>query len=102
MLLTAFRKIASTFAPPHPSQSQQAAPTAGLKSRLLVGVVEALPRLRDPIKEICDAVDFTAAEQGKEEAMWTDVDRFPVIDSLIMASCTPATPSDVDAEPGSC
>ncbi|KAH9890684.1 muts domain V-domain-containing protein [Cubamyces lactineus] len=85
VLLTAFRKIASTFTPPHPSQSQQAAPAAGLKSRLLFGVVEALPRLRDPVQEVCSAVDFTAAAQGKTDSMWTDVDRFPAIESLIMS-----------------
>ncbi|KAI9056873.1 hypothetical protein FKP32DRAFT_1584914 [Trametes sanguinea] len=83
VLLKAFRKVSSAFAPPHPAQSQQTAPSAGLKSRVLVGIVEALPRLRDPVKEICDAIDFSAAEQGKEDVMWTDVDRYPALDSLI-------------------
>lgn len=82
MLLKAFRRVSTTFTPPHPAQSQQAAPAAGLNAGLLVGIVESLPRLRDPVKEICDAVDFAAAEQGKEEAMWTDIDRFPELDSL--------------------
>ncbi|EIW60757.1 mismatch repair protein MSH3 [Trametes versicolor FP-101664 SS1] len=82
VLLKAFRRVSTTFTPPHPAQSQQAAPAAGLHAGLLVGIVESLPRLRDPVKEICDAVDFAAAEQGKEEAMWTDIDRFPELDSL--------------------
>ncbi|KAI0637370.1 muts domain V-domain-containing protein [Trametes polyzona] len=84
VLLKAFRRVSTTFTPPHPAQSQQAAtaPSTGLKSQLLVGIVEALPRLRDAVKEVCDAVDFGAAEQGKEDAMWTDVDRYPELDSL--------------------
>ncbi|KAL7283069.1 hypothetical protein ACG7TL_002493 [Trametes sanguinea] len=82
VLLKAFRKVSSAFAPPHPAQSQQTVASAGLKSRVLVGIVEALPRLCDPVKEICDAIDFSAAEQGKEDVMWTDVDRYPALDSL--------------------
>ncbi|KAI0350070.1 hypothetical protein OH77DRAFT_1413634 [Trametes cingulata] len=82
VLLKAFRKVSSAFAPPHPAQQQQSQPSAGLKAQLLVGIVEALPRLREPVKEVCDAVDFAAAEQGKEDAMWTDVDRFPALDAL--------------------
>ncbi|KAI0831758.1 muts domain V-domain-containing protein [Trametes gibbosa] len=72
VLLKAFRRVSTTFTPPHPAQSQQAAPAAGLKAALLVGIVEALPRLRDAVKEVCDAVDFAAAEQGREDAMWAD------------------------------
>ncbi|KAI8998992.1 muts domain V-domain-containing protein [Trametes punicea] len=82
VLLKAFRKAASTFAPPHPAQSQQTAPSAGLKSGLLVGIVEALPRLRDPVKGMCDAIDFSSAEEGKEDELWTDVDRYPALDSI--------------------
>ncbi|CDO74876.1 hypothetical protein BN946_scf185004.g26 [Trametes cinnabarina] len=82
VLLKAFRRVSSAFAPPHPAQSQQTTPSAGLKSQLLIGIVELLPKLRDPIKEICDAIDFSAAEQGKEDAMWTDIDRYPELDSL--------------------
>ncbi|KAH9857640.1 muts domain V-domain-containing protein [Lenzites betulinus] len=82
VLLKAFRRVSTTFTPPHPAQSQQATPSAGLKATLLVGIVEALPRLRDPVKEVCDAVDFAAAEQGKEDTMWADVDRYPELDSL--------------------
>ncbi|KAI0373318.1 hypothetical protein BV20DRAFT_1104314 [Pilatotrama ljubarskyi] len=82
-LLKAFRKVASAFAPSHPAQSQQQSqPASGLKAQLLVSIVEALPRLREAVWEVYDAVDFAAAEQGKEDAMWTDVDRFPALDSL--------------------
>lgn len=86
MLLKAFRRVASAFAPPHPAQSQQAAPAAGLKAALLVRIVDALPRLREAVKEVCDAVDLAAAEQGREDAMWTDPDRFPELDSLTAVS----------------
>ncbi|KAI0781314.1 muts domain V-domain-containing protein [Trametes elegans] len=85
VLLKAFRRVSSTFTPPHPAQSQQASQTAGLRATLLVQIVEALPRLRDAVKEVCGAVDFAAAEQGKEDLMWTDVDRYPVLDSLTMS-----------------
>ena len=60
--------------------------------------MEALPRLREPINEICDAVNLTAAEQGKKDTMWTDMDRYPALDSLIMVCCVPTSSLGGDAE----
>ncbi|KAI0648249.1 muts domain V-domain-containing protein [Trametes meyenii] len=87
VLLKAFRRVAGAFTPPHPSQSQtsQASQGAALKTRLLVEVLDALPRLKDPLREVCEAVNFSAAEQGKEDAMWTEGPRFETLESLIMA-----------------
>ncbi|RDX52693.1 hypothetical protein OH76DRAFT_1454157 [Lentinus brumalis] len=82
-LLRAFNKVGTTFAPPHPSQPSQ---SATLKSKLLAGVLDALPKLKDPVKELCEALIFKEAEAGREDAMWTDVeDRFPAVDSLMVA-----------------
>ena len=53
-----------------------------MKARLLADVLEALPKLRDPINELCEAVRFEAAAEGNEHAMWTDVERFPVLERL--------------------
>ncbi len=81
-LLRAFNKVGTTFAPPHPSQPSQ---SATLKSKLLAGVLDALPKLKDPVKELCEAIIFKEAEAGREDAMWTDVeDRFPAVDSLMV------------------
>ena len=81
-LLRAFSRVATAFAPPHPSQPSQ---SASLKSKLLVGVVEALPKLRDPVKELCESIIFREAEAGREDTMWSNVeDRYPAVDSLML------------------
>ena len=81
-LLRAFHRVATTFAPPHPSQSSQ---TASLKSQLLVGVMDALPKLKDPVKALCETIVFKEAEAGREDTMWMNVeDRYPAVDSLMV------------------
>ena len=49
---------------------------------LLADVLEALPKLRDPVNELCEAVRFEAAAEGNEHTMWTDRDRFPTLEEL--------------------
>ena len=78
-LLKAFKKVGSAFFAAHPSQASQA---SQLKTRLLAEVLEALPKLRDPVNELCEAVRFEAAAEGNEHAMWTDVERFPLLERL--------------------
>ncbi|KAI0668532.1 muts domain V-domain-containing protein [Trametes maxima] len=87
VLLKSFRRVAGTFSAPHPAQSQasQASQGPALKTQLLVDVLEALPRLKEPVREICEAVDLSAAEQGREDAMWAEEARSEALDSLTMA-----------------
>ena len=79
-LLRAFKKVGSAFFAVHPSS--QASQSAQLKTRLLADVLEALPKLHDPVNELCEAVRFEAAAEGNEHAMWTDVERFPLLERL--------------------
>ncbi|TBU29038.1 muts domain V-domain-containing protein [Dichomitus squalens] len=78
-LLKAFKKAGTAFFAPHPSQASQG---SQLKSRLLADVLEALPKLRDPVNELCEAVRFEAASEGNEHSMWTNRDRFPALEEL--------------------
>ncbi|KAI0747682.1 muts domain V-domain-containing protein [Daedaleopsis nitida] len=79
VLFKAFQRISSTFIPPHPSQATQG---TGLKSKLLTDIFDALPRLREPVKEICDAIVFEEATAGRKDTMWRDVDKYPALDSF--------------------
>ncbi|KAI0806964.1 muts domain V-domain-containing protein [Fomes fomentarius] len=82
VLLKAFQRVSTTFSALHPSQ-----PPSGtnLKSKLLKGVVEALPKLRDPVRELCDAIVLKEAEEGRKDTMWNDVDKYPDLESLTLA-----------------
>ncbi|KAH9923928.1 muts domain V-domain-containing protein [Epithele typhae] len=77
-LLKAFRRVASAFAPATRASRRRGA--HGPKASLLVRALEALPRLKGPVEELCAAVRFDAAAEGKEDQMWTDPDRYPDLD----------------------
>lgn len=88
VLLKAFHRVSTTFSAPHPSQPP---PGTNLKSKLLKGVVEALPKLRDPVRELCDAIVFKEAEEGRKDTMWNDIDKYPGLESLTLVSQLEAT-----------
>ncbi|KAI0071810.1 hypothetical protein K474DRAFT_1668569 [Panus rudis PR-1116 ss-1] len=76
--LTALSKIASAF----PLVDNVDA--AGFKSPILNGVLYTLPKLRKPVEELLNVVNLQKAREGKKEAMWTDVDKYPDIDAYAM------------------
>ncbi|KAI0713432.1 muts domain V-domain-containing protein [Earliella scabrosa] len=80
-LLRAFQRVAMTFSPPHPSQPP---PATNLKSKLLIDVVDALPRLREPVKELVETIILKEAEEGHKDTMWQDVDKYPKLEALTL------------------
>ncbi|KZT11630.1 uncharacterized protein LAESUDRAFT_734417 [Laetiporus sulphureus 93-53] len=75
-LLPSFSKIANTFPPIINPEGRP------FKSELLNDIVTALPKLREPMRELLDSVSLKMAKEGKKEALWTDPDKYPDIDSL--------------------
>ena len=81
VLLRAFRRVATSF-PPGQTQSQ----AVPIKARLLVGVMDALPRLLGPVCELCDAVRMEEAAAGREATMWVDPKKFPELEETSTVS----------------
>ncbi|KAH9929644.1 muts domain V-domain-containing protein [Amylocystis lapponica] len=79
VLLPAFDRVAAAFPP------VARVADAGFRSELLNEVVAALPRLREPVRGLVDAVELRAAKEGKKERMWRDPDKYPEVDSLMMS-----------------
>ena len=85
-LLKAFRRVATAFAPPHPSQPT---PGTALKSRLLSDTVDALPRLLEPVNDLCAAVNMGEAAECREATMWADPNKYPDLEetNTVSARC---------------
>ncbi|KAI0031692.1 muts domain V-domain-containing protein [Vararia minispora EC-137] len=78
MLLQAFEKVANAFAP---EQN-----LFDIKSVIITDIIESLPRLREPVREIISAIRMKNAEHGDKVEMWTDPERYPEISDADMAS----------------
>lgn len=61
--------------------------SVGLKSPVLNTIFGSLPRLKDPIKELLDAINLKNAAEGNKAMMWNDPERYPgIIDSDMVLS----------------
>ena len=79
LLLPAFNKLGTAF-------DRLPANTAAFDSALLNSVVAALPRLREPVQSLLNAVNLKMAKEGRKDAMWTDLNKYPDLDEITMAS----------------
>ncbi|KAF5386928.1 hypothetical protein D9615_001885 [Tricholomella constricta] len=79
VLLPAFNKVAVAFV-------VVAAPSdVGFKSSLLNEIIFSFPKLREPMKQLMEAVSLKRAAEGRKDAMWTDPERYPKISDVDMA-----------------
>lgn len=53
-------------------------------SPILNDTVAALPRLREPVKTWLNAINLKMAKEGRKDAMWNDIEKFPELDELTM------------------
>ncbi|KAJ6630634.1 DNA mismatch repair protein MSH3 [Mycena sp. CBHHK59/15] len=79
VLLAAFNKIANTFV------GIETSADVGLKSRLLNEIVLSLPPLKQPMKDLLDAVKLKQAAEGRKDCMWKDPSKFPALEDNIIA-----------------
>jgi len=73
VLLPAFNKVASAF------EDVDTPASVGLESPVLNEIISSFPKLREPIKVLLRAVNLKKASEGKKDAMWTDLERYPGI-----------------------
>ena len=78
MLLTAFAKIGRAFEPVDSPE------LAGFQSPILNEVLYLLPKLRQPVQSLLDAINLKAAKEGRKEDLWTDEDKYPDVLSFTM------------------
>jgi DNA mismatch repair protein MSH3 len=73
VLLPAFNKIAIAFdAVENPTD-------VGFKSGVLNDIIYSLPKLKEPMKTLMEAVSLKNAAEGSKDTMWTDSERYPKI-----------------------
>ena len=60
--------------------------TVGLKSKILNHVIFSLPRIREAVKEMLEAVSLEEASKGQKEDLWTDPKRYPAIHDMQFVS----------------
>ncbi|KAG5652337.1 hypothetical protein H0H81_005358 [Sphagnurus paluster] len=78
-LLPAFNKIALAF-------DQVGAPAdVGFRSNLLNEIIFSLPKLKEPLKGLMDAVILKKAAEDKKAEMWAEPERYPKITDAEMA-----------------
>ncbi|KIP07972.1 hypothetical protein PHLGIDRAFT_510551, partial [Phlebiopsis gigantea 11061_1 CR5-6] len=77
LLLSAFNKLGTAF-------DRLPANTAAFDSSLLNDIVAALPRLREPMQSLLGAVNLKMAKEGRKDAMWTDLNKYPDLDEIMM------------------
>lgn len=75
-LLPAFDKLATAFV--------RLPTSTPFNSPVLNDVVAALPRLREPIKGLLGAVNLKMAKEGRKDAMWSDVEKYPELDEITL------------------
>ncbi|KAI0691181.1 muts domain V-domain-containing protein [Cytidiella melzeri] len=79
VLLPAFNKIAVAF---------DRIPNSGgvdFRSPILNDIVAALPRLKEPVRNLLNDISLKEAKEGKKDTMWTDPDKYPPIDGCTVA-----------------
>lgn len=86
VLLPAFNRIAQAFEPVQNSTE------VGFSSGILNDVIATLPKFREPIRGLLSAISLKKASEGEKHAMWVDVEKFPVIDDITMASIISPSP----------
>ena len=77
----AFNEVATAFPPINPE-------TPPFRSPLLNNIISVLPKLREPVQGVLQEISLKAAKEGNKEALWTDSEKFPLIDDLIMVRST--------------
>jgi DNA mismatch repair protein MSH3 len=80
VLLPAFNKIATAF------DAVESPPTVGFKSSVLNNIIYALPKLREPMAKLIEAVSLKKAAEGRKDTMWTDPEQYPKIADADMVS----------------
>jgi DNA mismatch repair protein MSH3 len=80
-LVTAFNKLANIFKEPFVNPTE-----VGFKSPILNDVIYSLPLLREPVKEIMDAIILKNASDGDKAKMWMDPEQYPNIIDADMVS----------------
>lgn len=73
VLLPAFNKIGVAF------NVVESSPDVGFESSVLNDIIYSLPKLKQPMKVLMEAVSLKAAAEGSKDKMWTDPDRYPRI-----------------------
>ena len=73
VLLPAFNKIGVAF------DAVESPSYVGFKSSVLNDIIYSLPKLKQPMKVLMEAVSLKAAAEGNKDKMWTDPDRYPKI-----------------------
>jgi DNA mismatch repair protein MSH3 len=51
----------------------------GFKSSVLNDIIFSLPKLKEPMTELMNAVFLKKAAEGNKASMWTDTERYPKI-----------------------
>ena len=49
-------------------------------------IIFTLPKLREPIKGLLDAISLKKATAGEKDALWTDIEKYPTLDEVKMVS----------------
>ncbi|KIL68593.1 hypothetical protein M378DRAFT_8640 [Amanita muscaria Koide BX008] len=79
VLLPALNKVANAFIPVlEPAM-------VGFKSEILNNVIFSLPKIKESVKEILDAIVLEKASQGEKESLWSDPERYPAINDTEFA-----------------
>lgn len=73
-VLQAFEGVAKVFEPA-PDEDEEMVPTATsvLKSKLLRGVVQSLPRIKDAVGRFLSAIDWSKAREGQKAEMFKEL-----------------------------
>ncbi|PPR04975.1 hypothetical protein CVT24_010433 [Panaeolus cyanescens] len=79
VLIPAFNKVARTY------DGVDLSGGTGLKSPLLNSIVVALPRLKEPMKELMETVDLKKAAEGNKHEMWRNISDYPEVDGAELA-----------------
>jgi len=79
--LTAFSRVASAFEPFGKPED------VGFKSSLLNDIVFAIPKIKEPLKAIIDAIDLQKAREGSLMELWRDEEKYPTLDDCKFVRC---------------
>lgn len=72
--MTAFSRVSSAFEPFDKPDD------VGFRSSLLNDIVFAIPKIKEPLKAIVDAIDLQKAKEGNLTELWRDEEKYPALD----------------------
>ncbi|KAH7922832.1 hypothetical protein BV22DRAFT_1113691 [Leucogyrophana mollusca] len=76
VILPAFDRIACVF------DDYEGDADNAFKSKLLNEILQALPKLKAPVRELLNTISLKNAAQGKKELLWTNTAQHPALEEL--------------------